>query len=170
MVTILPSQVYVTTAASPAIGHANVLTRSVMAVVVVAVVVGAGGGRGGDGRAAGCGNGGDNDQRSWRSAAPSPGTYNGKAFHWCAKCNRWTTTHTTATHKKKSEADASPAANFSLLPDPSAWHAGFGSCRKIFGIFSECKIWTHLWFRHGGLLVLADSLLSLFGALLLYDN
>ena len=39
VVTALPSQVYVTTAASPAIGHANVLTRSVMAVVVAAVVV-----------------------------------------------------------------------------------------------------------------------------------
>jgi hypothetical protein len=78
------------------------------------------------------GNGGGNDQRSWRSTAPSAGsdqtkTYNGKAFHWCAKCNRWTTTHTTVTHKKKSEGDASPAANFSLFPDPSAWHAGFGS-------------------------------------------
>jgi hypothetical protein len=64
--------------------------------------------------------------------APSAGsdqtkTYNGKAFHWCGKCNRWTTTHTTVTHKKKSEADASPAANFLLLPDPSAWHAGLGS-------------------------------------------
>jgi len=38
-VTALLSQVYATTAASPAIGHANVLTRSVMAVVVAAVVV-----------------------------------------------------------------------------------------------------------------------------------
>ena len=39
VVTALLSQVYATTAASPAIGHANVLTRSVMAVVVAAVVV-----------------------------------------------------------------------------------------------------------------------------------
>jgi len=38
-VTGLPSQVYATTAASPAIGHANVLTRSVMAVAVAAVMV-----------------------------------------------------------------------------------------------------------------------------------
>ena len=39
VVTGLPSQVYATTAASPAFGHANLLTRSVMAVVVAAVVV-----------------------------------------------------------------------------------------------------------------------------------
>ena len=106
---------------------------------------GAGGGRGGDGRAAGRGNGGGNNQRSWRSTAPSPGsdhtkTYNGKAFHWCAKCNRWTTTHTTATHKKKAEADASPAANshFFRIPRLATLALDLPLCRKIFGIFSEC--------------------------------
>ena len=126
---------------------------------------GAGGGQGGDGRAAGRGNSGGNNQCSWRSTVPLPGsdqtkTYNGKTFYWCAKCNRWTTTHTTVTHKKKSEGDASPAANFSLLPDPSAWHAGFGSStlsEDLLGYFRGALFRTHLWFRRGGLFVLADS-------------
>ena len=45
---------------------------------------------------------------AWRFVAPKDGeaetiTKNKKTFHWCAKCGRWTTTHSTATHKGKNK-------------------------------------------------------------------
>jgi len=134
VVTALPSQVYAATAASPAIGHANVLTRSLTAVVVIAVVVVALVGVkvvmvvllvvetvGATINALGV-------RRCPYLARTKPKRTTARPFTGAPSATvGWTTTHTTLTHKKKSEGDASPAANFSLLPDPSAWHAGFGS-------------------------------------------
>ena len=43
-------------------------------------------------------------------------------FHWCAKCKRWTSTHTTATHIGKRKDNDQPQNTASLLElDPSAW-------------------------------------------------
>ena len=40
---------------------------------------------------------------SWKKTPPAPGapstvSRNGKTWHWCAHCNRWSTSHGTATH------------------------------------------------------------------------
>ena len=57
---------------------------------------------------------------NWKRVAPLAGEAETKkvgkrTFYWCAKCNRWSTTHSTATHVKKS--DSSPeSANLMLQP------------------------------------------------------
>jgi Zinc knuckle/GAG-pre-integrase domain len=58
----------------------------------------------------------------WKTQAPGPSdpkekTVSGKTFHWCAKCNRWTTSHTTATHVVRGGA-----ANMVPAFDNFAWH------------------------------------------------
>jgi hypothetical protein len=63
-----------------------------------------------------------------------------KVFSWCAKCHRWTTTHTTNTHTgKRSGASANNgngtmANHLSMIHDPSVWLAAsnpiFGSHAK----------------------------------------
>ena len=45
---------------------------------------------------------------------------NGRAFEWCKQCGRYTTTHNTQTHTKKADGPA-PAANYTMVQDPSAW-------------------------------------------------
>ena len=74
----------------------------------------------------------DGKPPSWRTTAPahgSPSTIkrNGKTFHWCAHCGRWSTTHGTLQHKnpmtKPDNNTPQPnAANYSLVPDPYAWN------------------------------------------------
>ncbi len=47
-----------------------------------------------------------------------------KPFHWCAKCKRWTTTHSTDSHTGNPKDTT--AANFSsLIQDFTAWHVSF---------------------------------------------
>ena len=88
--------------------------------------------------------------KSWKSTPPASGSpttkkHNDKTFNWCSKCNRWTTTHTTATHtgapsnqhsrgnqrqvgrpgnrrNTSSTPPQAPAANLTLFRDPSVWH------------------------------------------------
>ena len=45
---------------------------------------------------------------------------NGRAFEWCKQCGRYTTTHNTQTHTKEADGPA-PAANYTMVQDPSAW-------------------------------------------------
>ena len=71
--------------------------------------------------------------KSWRLVAPGSGdpqtkSVNGKTFHWCATCKRWTTTHSTETHtgaKKNKSTDGSSRSaavnNASLVYNPSVW-------------------------------------------------
>ena len=61
---------------------------------------------------------------SWKNSPPAPGDaeakkYKGKNFYWCARCNRWSTTHGTVQHRGKDDV-AAPTMNY-LVPDPSAW-------------------------------------------------
>ena len=44
-------------------------------------------------------------------------------FNWCSPCKRWTTTHSTATHKGKSSGggEQQTSAMVSLVQDPSVW-------------------------------------------------
>ena len=71
---------------------------------------------------------------------PGPGDpedkmFNGTMHHWCKKCGRFVTTHSTATHKKKSELEGAGAAvntgipegDPTLVPDPCCWHADTSS-------------------------------------------
>ena len=92
---------------------------------------------------------------SWRTTPPAAGSsntkqHNDKTFNWCAKCHRWTTTHTTGTHTGPTQSSPSrprrppgnrnhqrpnrphptpqpPKANLSLVHDPSVWLADFSS-------------------------------------------
>jgi hypothetical protein len=82
-------------------------------------------------------------QQSWRSTPPAVGApltkkVKEKVFSWCAKCHRWTTTHTTNTHTgKKSSASAgnsTMANHLSMIHDPSVWLA---STNPIFGSHPE---------------------------------
>jgi hypothetical protein len=71
--------------------------------------------------------------KSWRTVPPLPGTATSKkvkdkAFNWCEKCRRWTTTLTTATHTGHCRNNASapaPSAQANLsafsIADPSVW-------------------------------------------------
>ena len=81
----------------------------------------------------------DNATPSWRTTPPGPTNpttklHNNKSFNWCAKCHRWTTTHTTSTHtgQKNNHAmtrnpparvhnsgSSAAIANLSLIHDPS---------------------------------------------------
>ena len=55
----------------------------------------------------------------------------GKTFHWCAKCCRWSTTHSTNTHVGQGKDGApDPSAQLALDPfawQPLAWLADFAS-------------------------------------------
>ena len=67
--------------------------------------------------------------QAWRRVPPEPNQsetklHNRKEYFWCAKCKRWTPSHSTATHRgSKGNATASStqelAAN--LVLDPSVW-------------------------------------------------
>ena len=175
---LLPSQVYATTAASPAIGHANVLTRSVMAVVVAEVVVVVlvevkvvmvvllvVGTVAATINALGV-------RRRPRLARTRPKRTTARHFTGApsATVGRRHTQRLPIRRNRKLMYRRRRISHFFRILRLGTLALDLPLCRKIFGIFSECFFWTHLWFRHGGLLVLADSLLSLFGALLLYDN
>jgi Zinc knuckle len=59
---------------------------------------------------------------SWRTTPPpsdslTTKTHNGKTFNWCAKCHRWTTTHTTSTHTGQKPQPPSARLAFTL-PSP----------------------------------------------------
>ena len=73
----------------------------------------------------------DNRGGSWKTKAPASGEskskdINGRTFHWCAKCRRWSTTHhSTATHVFRTPGlsrggSGRPAAN-ALTFDTPAW-------------------------------------------------
>ena len=54
------------------------------------------------------GNHSGGDDKKWQRVAPKEGESStkevkGRTFNFCKKCNRWTTTHTTDTHKSKSD-------------------------------------------------------------------
>ena len=65
--------------------------------------------------------------RSWKFTPPGEGEAMTKkvkenVFNWCAKCKRWTTTHTTITHTSGKKNEGGKQAHASLLElDPSAW-------------------------------------------------
>ena len=81
--------------------------------------------------------------QSWRTVPPLPGTTTSKkvkdkAFNWCEKCRRWTTTHMTTTHtgQRRNNAASTPAAQANLsafsVADPSVWMFDFDNpVRKI---------------------------------------
>ena len=74
----------------------------------------------------------------WRLKAPSNGekqtkTVNGRTYHWCAKCENWTTTHSTQSHgkpfnksgskfnnNKKKKTKFTPETNLTSF-EPAAW-------------------------------------------------
>ena len=69
---------------------------------------------------------------------------NDRKMEWCSKCNRWSTTHNTATHTGKSGghsggqsggrgrgSDRQAHASFGLIPDPSLWLAAFDDPRPL---------------------------------------
>jgi hypothetical protein len=61
---------------------------------------------------------------NWKKVAPPAGTpttksVNEKTFNWCGKCNRWTTTHDTATHT--GGAGGKTDANLGLVESTTAW-------------------------------------------------
>ncbi len=65
---------------------------------------------------------------SWKIIPPEAGqpetktSDNGRTFHWCAKCKRWTPSHDTSGHTgKKKESRPPQEANLCLVPDPSCW-------------------------------------------------
>jgi hypothetical protein len=62
--------------------------------------------------------------RSWKRTPPGPSgpqtkKVNMTNFFWCAKCNRWSTSHGTDQHKKKESQAINQSA--SLAIDPSVW-------------------------------------------------
>ena len=66
---------------------------------------------------------------AWKKVPPGDGTpetktMNGKTWHWCAHCTRWSTTHGTAGHTGPKTNSAPPKHEANLLfANPSAWHA-----------------------------------------------
>ena len=72
-------------------------------------------------------------QKNWKRVAPKTGESETKkvgkrTFYWCAKCNRWSTTHSTATHVKKQDSYVTPVAtqdgiekSTNLMFNPGAW-------------------------------------------------
>ena len=67
-------------------------------------------------------------KKNWKRIAPKEGEVQTKkvgkrTFYWCAKCNRWSTTHKTATHVIKGDAKSpdahAPATN--LMFEHGAW-------------------------------------------------
>jgi Predicted solute binding protein len=62
--------------------------------------------------------------RSWKRTPPGPNDpqtkkVNRTNFFWCAKCNRWSTSHGTDQHKKKESQAITQSA--SLAIDPGVW-------------------------------------------------
>jgi len=70
----------------------------------------------------------------WKTTPPLPGapttrTEGKHTFKWCAKCNRWSTTHSTETHRGKTNSNErftrptpeASYANTTLVPDPAVW-------------------------------------------------
>ena len=62
-------------------------------------------------------------KKNWKRIAPKDGEEHTKkvgkrTFYWCAKCNRWSTTHGTDTHVKKEETSAAEA---NLIQTPGIW-------------------------------------------------
>ena len=82
-------------------------------------------------------------KKSWHFTPPGPGKPTSKIhqqhqFKWCGKCNRWTTTHDTATHTGgKGKSNGTPStlqAHLCLVPeiqDPLAWHLAFLSPSNV---------------------------------------
>jgi hypothetical protein len=73
-------------------------------------------------------NPGRNNKDKWKTTGPGPNdpqekTVNSKKFFWCGTCKRWSTTHSTATHVKRSE----PGLEANLAPTfgSFAWCAPF---------------------------------------------
>ena len=65
-------------------------------------------------------------QTKWKRVAPKVGEKQTKkvgkrTFYWCAKCNRWSTTHSTETHVKKSDKAPEDSKDANLMFDCSAW-------------------------------------------------
>jgi len=63
--------------------------------------------------------------RAWMKLSPPTGTpetkeVNGKTWHWCEKCTRWSTTHGTSTHKSKAEGGTPAPAAAIPTPQPAA--------------------------------------------------
>ena len=70
---------------------------------------------------------------NWKRVAPKTGESETKkvgkrTFYWCAKCNRWSTTHSTATHVKKQDSSVTPVIKqdgteqaTNLMFNPGAW-------------------------------------------------
>ena len=61
----------------------------------------------------------------WKKTPPTGGesstkTMQGRTWHWCAKCSRWSTTHGTDGHTGK-PGSTTPSAN-ALFLNPSAWY------------------------------------------------
>ena len=62
-----------------------------------------------------------------KDGAPSTKIVDGKKFHYCKKCRRWTTTHTTETHVSKNDSNKSTSNNdnggsaLALEWRPSLW-------------------------------------------------
>ena len=90
-------------------------------------------GRGGGGRGFPNRSSRTRDLAPWRTVPPPPGTpetkeYNGRTFHWCAKCTPpcWNTTHSTSQHRGSTnethQANTGSVSQARPLPlDPSAW-------------------------------------------------
>ena len=86
----------------------------------------------------GSNNGGNGNRRGnpkektgWKYQRPAdvtkPHSHNGKTFHWCEKCGRFSTTHGTAQHGNKSESTPSGSSSqkitYAAALDPSLWLA-----------------------------------------------
>ena len=81
---------------------------------------------------------------------PKPGEpeikmMDGKKRYWCAKCNRWTLSHPTATHKSKEELknESSPAAKTARVSfdfHPSAFMIKAKSCTNDVNTLSAPKV------------------------------
>ena len=89
----------------------------------------------GNGRPSGQGRGSRNQRRSkangsWKSVPPDASQahtkkQDGRTWHWCAKCSRWSTTHGTPEHTSgKPKTDKPPQAN-AIFFDHHAWHASY---------------------------------------------
>jgi hypothetical protein len=66
--------------------------------------------------------------KEWKATPPGKGqphsiAVQGNTFSWCQLCGRWSTTHSTRTHKGPggTAPSSTTEVNFGLLPDPSAW-------------------------------------------------
>ena len=85
----------------------------------------------------------------WKTVAPAPGQpttkhHDNKPFHWCAKCVRWTPTHTTATHKgpaKTADSVMPLQANF-VFDTPSAWNFGVLTHWTWWSLFRDFIVMT----------------------------